>query len=150
MKSSNEKNFWVLYLSTKQVASKIWDSLFASSILYASLFSHQAKISWSWVKILVSQHWLKNVRGNCAREESCLLFLKLWNTDYRPPMKPFFTFGLGQTSWAAKLLILLSKKTTKRGGGGQKLPILRRHSSWTAPLPNLVKVVCEHPLRGRP
>ena len=31
------------------------------------------------------------------------------------------------------LTILLSKKTTKRGGGGQKLPILRRHSLWTAP-----------------
>ena len=32
-----------------------------------------------------------------------------------------------------KFQILLSKKTTKRGGGGQKLPILRRHSLWTAP-----------------
>ena len=27
----------------------------------------------------------------------------------------------------------LIKKTTGRGGGGQKLPILKRHSLWTAP-----------------
>ena len=32
-----------------------------------------------------------------------------------------------------KLPLYLVKKTTKRGGGGQKLPILRRHSLWTAP-----------------
>ena len=41
--------------------------------------------------------------------------------------------GVGQ-----KLPILPSKKMTKRVGGGQKLPILRRHSLWTAPYPKLI------------
>ena len=36
------------------------------------------------------------------------------------------------------------KKTTKRGGGGQKLPILRRHSLWTAPKCGSPKVVLAH------
>ena len=30
-------------------------------------------------------------------------------------------------------MLLQIKKDNKEGGGGQKLPILRRHSLWTAP-----------------
>ena len=46
---------------------------------------------------------------------------------------PSINYVVSRGEGGQKFPILLSKKTTKRGGGGQNLPILRRHSLWTAP-----------------